>query len=69
MLAAGVVVLEPQLTFMSAVINADNLLIALTTAFLLSALLVVTRGPSMARVADRERCSPRRRCSRTVAVW
>ncbi len=50
MLAAGVVVLEPQLTAMSAVINADNLLIAVTTAFLYSALLVVRRGPSMRRV-------------------
>ncbi len=50
MLAAGAVALEPQLTFMSAVINADNLLIALTTAFLLAALRLVRRGPSMKRV-------------------
>lgn len=50
-LAAGVVALEPQLTFMSAVINADNLLIALTTGFLLSALIMVKRGPSVRRVA------------------
>jgi 4-amino-4-deoxy-L-arabinose transferase-like glycosyltransferase len=49
-LAAGVVALEPQLAFMSAVINADNLLIALTTGFLLAALRLVKRGPSMARV-------------------
>jgi hypothetical protein len=49
-LAAGVVALEPQLGFMSAVINADNLLIALTTAFLFSALRLLTRGPSMRRV-------------------
>lgn len=49
-LATGVVALEPQLAFMSAVINADNLLIALTTAFLLSALRLVKRGPSMVRV-------------------
>lgn len=49
-LATGVVALEPQLAFMSAVINADNLLIALTTAFLLSALRLVKRGPSMTRV-------------------
>ena len=34
-LAAGAVALEPQLSYMSAVINADNLLIALTTGFLL----------------------------------
>ena len=49
-LAAGVVALEPQLAFMSAVINADNLLIALTSAFLLAALRLVRRGPTMARV-------------------
>jgi hypothetical protein len=49
-LAAGVVALQPQLAFMSAVVNADNLLIALTTGFLLAALRLVRRGPSMARV-------------------
>jgi len=49
-LAAGAVALEPQLAFMSAVINADNLLIALTTAVLLASLRLVTRGPSMKRV-------------------
>lgn len=49
-LATGAVALEPQLSFMSAVINADNLLIALTTAVLLASLRLVTRGPSMARV-------------------
>lgn len=49
-LAAGAVALEPQLGFMSAVINADNLLIAITTAFLLAALRVVMRGPSPRRV-------------------
>jgi hypothetical protein len=49
-LAAGVVALEPQLAFMSAVINADNLLIALTTAFMLAAIRMVRRGPSMRRV-------------------
>lgn len=49
-LAAGTVALEPQLSFMSAVINADNLLIALTTAVLLASVRLVTRGPSMARV-------------------
>jgi 4-amino-4-deoxy-L-arabinose transferase-like glycosyltransferase len=48
--AAGVVALEPQLAFMSAVINADNLLIALTTAFLWACLRLVMRGPSMGRV-------------------
>jgi 4-amino-4-deoxy-L-arabinose transferase-like glycosyltransferase len=45
-LAAGVVALEPQLAFMSAVINADNLLIALCTAFLFAALRLVRRGSS-----------------------
>lgn len=49
-LAAGAVALEPQLAFMSAVINADNLLIALTTATLLASLRVAMRGPSMRRV-------------------
>jgi hypothetical protein len=49
-LAAGAVALEPQLSFMSAVINADNLLIALSTGFLLAALRLVKRGPSLARV-------------------
>lgn len=48
--AAGAVALEPQLAFMSAVINTDNLLIALTTAFLYAALRMVTRGPTMRRV-------------------
>jgi hypothetical protein len=49
-LAAGAVALEPQLAFMSAVVNADNLLIALTTGLLLAALRLVRRGPTMARV-------------------
>ncbi len=49
-LAAGIVALEPQLAFMSAIINPDNLLIALTTGFLLAAIRLVTRGPTMARV-------------------
>ena len=49
-LATGAVALEPQLSFMSAVINADNLLIALTTAVLFASLRLVTRGPSMKRV-------------------
>jgi 4-amino-4-deoxy-L-arabinose transferase-like glycosyltransferase len=49
-LAAGVVALQPQLAFMSAVVNADNLLVVLTTVFLLSALMLVTRGPSVRRV-------------------
>lgn len=50
-LAAGVVALEPQLAFMSAVINADNLLIALSTASLLGDVRLVRHGPSLRRVA------------------
>jgi 4-amino-4-deoxy-L-arabinose transferase-like glycosyltransferase len=49
-LATGVVALEPQLAFTSAVINADSLLIALTTAFLLAALRLVKYGPTPKRV-------------------
>ncbi len=49
-LAAAVVALQPQLAFMSAVINADNLLIALVTAFMLAAVRLVKRGPSPGRV-------------------
>lgn len=49
-LAAGAVALEPQLAFMSAVINADNLLIALTSGFLYASLVLVRRGPSLGRV-------------------
>jgi hypothetical protein len=49
-LAAGVVALEPQLAFMSAVINADNLLIALTSAVLLASVRLVKLGPSLGRV-------------------
>jgi hypothetical protein len=49
-LTTGVVALMPQLSFMSAVINPDNLLIALSTGFLLAALRLVKRGPSPGRV-------------------
>ncbi len=49
-LAAAAVALEPQLAFMSAVINADSLLIALTSALLLSAVRLVKRGPTTRRV-------------------
>jgi hypothetical protein len=49
-LAAAVVALQPQLAFMSAVINADNLLIALVTAFMYAAVRLVKRGPSTAMV-------------------
>jgi 4-amino-4-deoxy-L-arabinose transferase-like glycosyltransferase len=50
LLAAGVVALQPQLAFMGAVINADNLLIALVTAFLYAALRLVRHGPTLKRV-------------------
>jgi 4-amino-4-deoxy-L-arabinose transferase-like glycosyltransferase len=49
-LAAGAVALQPKLAFMSALINADTLLIMLTTAFLLAALRLVRRGPTIGRV-------------------
>jgi hypothetical protein len=49
-LAAGLVALQPELAFMSAVINADSLLIAVTTGFLLTALRLVKYGPSTKRV-------------------
>jgi hypothetical protein len=49
-LTAGAVALEQQMAFMSAVINADSLLIALTTGFLLAVLRLVRRGPSIRRV-------------------
>jgi 4-amino-4-deoxy-L-arabinose transferase-like glycosyltransferase len=49
-LAAGVVALQPQLGFTSAIINADTLLITLTTAFLLAAVRLVIRGPTTRRV-------------------
>jgi hypothetical protein len=49
-LATGVVALQPKLAFMGAVINADILLIALTTAFLLAAVRLVRRGATMRRV-------------------
>lgn len=48
-LAAGVVALQPQLAFMSAVINADTLLITLTTAVLFASVRLVTCGPSLGR--------------------
>jgi hypothetical protein len=49
-LATAVVALQPQLAFMSAVINADTLLVTLTTATLFAALTLVKRGPSVGRV-------------------
>ena len=49
-LTAGVVALEPQMPFMSAAINPDNLLIALVTGFLLASIRLVNHGPSVRRV-------------------
>lgn len=46
-LAAGVVALQPELSFMSAVINSDTLLITLTTAVLWASLRLVRRGPTL----------------------
>lgn len=49
-LATAVVALQPYLSSLGATINADNLLIALTTGFLLCAVRLVRRGPSLGRV-------------------
>jgi 4-amino-4-deoxy-L-arabinose transferase-like glycosyltransferase len=49
-LTAGVVALEPQMAFLSVAINPDNLLIALTTGFLLASVRQIKRGPSPWRV-------------------
>jgi 4-amino-4-deoxy-L-arabinose transferase-like glycosyltransferase len=49
-MAAGAVALQPQLAFMSVVINSDGLLTALTTALLLMALRMAIRGPTLGRV-------------------
>jgi hypothetical protein len=49
-LAAGVVALEPQLSFLGAIINADTLLVTLSTGFLLAVIRLVRRGPSVRRV-------------------
>ena len=48
--AAGAVAVQPQLAYLSAVINADNLLIALCTAVFVMAVRLVMRGPSLGRV-------------------
>lgn len=50
-LAAGVVALEPQLAFMSGVVNADVLLVAIWTAFVALTIRTLRRGPTNARVA------------------
>lgn len=49
-LSAGAVALQPQLAFMSIVINADILLVALTSGVLLASVRMVKFGPSLKRV-------------------
>jgi 4-amino-4-deoxy-L-arabinose transferase-like glycosyltransferase len=49
-LTAGVVAFEPQMPFLAVTINPDNLLIALTTGFLLASIRLIKRGPSLWRV-------------------
>ena len=48
-LAAGAVALHPQLTFMSGVVNPDVALAAVISLFLLVAVRLVTRGPTLGR--------------------
>lgn len=48
-LATGVVALEPQLAFMSGIVNADILLVAIWTAFVALAARTLRRGPTAAR--------------------
>ncbi len=55
--AAGAVAVQPQVAFMSAVINADNLLILLTTATLYTALRFVRRGPTLRRACMMGLCA------------
>lgn len=49
-LAAGVVALQPQLTFMAGIVNSDILLVAIWTAFVALTLRTVKRGPTPARL-------------------
>ncbi len=50
LLAAGTVALEPQLAFISGIVNADVLLVAIWTAFVTLTLRTVQRGPTTSRV-------------------
>jgi 4-amino-4-deoxy-L-arabinose transferase-like glycosyltransferase len=50
LLAAGVVALEPQLSFMAGIVNADILLVTIWTAFVALTLRTLKRGPTTARV-------------------
>lgn len=49
-LMTGLVALQPKLGFLAGVVNADTLLVTVSTAFLLVAVRLVRRGPSLARV-------------------
>src|SRR3954451_3674776 len=48
--AAAVVALQPQMTFIDATINPDALLAAVSTAFVFTAVRLVRRGPSPGRM-------------------
>ncbi|HEY3190356.1 MAG TPA: hypothetical protein VGJ70_22890, partial [Solirubrobacteraceae bacterium] len=48
--ATALVALQPKLGFLAGVINADSLLIMVSTGFLLAAVRLVRRGPSVGRV-------------------
>jgi 4-amino-4-deoxy-L-arabinose transferase-like glycosyltransferase len=49
-LAAGVVALQPQLSFAGAIVNPDILLVAVWTAFVTLSIRTLKRGPTTARV-------------------
>ncbi|HEV7772188.1 MAG TPA: DUF2142 domain-containing protein [Conexibacter sp.] len=49
-LAAGVVALQPQLSFIGAIVNPDILLVAVWTAFITLSIVTLNRGPTTARV-------------------
>jgi 4-amino-4-deoxy-L-arabinose transferase-like glycosyltransferase len=50
LVATGCVALLPQLTFLSGTVNADNMLVAVWSAFAVAALRLVRRGPTLRRV-------------------
>jgi len=49
-LATGLVALQPQLVSLSAIVNADNLLVTVWTAFLALSIRTLKRGPNARRV-------------------
>jgi 4-amino-4-deoxy-L-arabinose transferase-like glycosyltransferase len=49
-LAAGVVALQPQLTFIGAIVNPDILLVTIWTAFIALSVVTLSRGPTSWRV-------------------